>query len=360
MMLTPQHTPDEMSQPAPSSDAIDIMTPRRGEDFSRDPVLFAVHTPRSTPLLPFEDRFAQVDRELENRPDLIHQIERHRASQNTPTTQTPPSNYEYALSLLFQESFKCGWLDSRPRLRTPTVRSGSMLTPSLATPTSARQPLQLILNSNSTTKVQKKKAPAKGKGKGKAKAPAKAKALAKAKAPAKKRSSAKKSATPGAEAASGDAPEPKRSKSTKPNLGDHYTEVEEFQPPSVPMVNPGPAVAKVKDFSGGSNDLSRDPERHMLNEYEIMACEKLSLTGAKYLLARGQVIKGYLRWHIRLINGKVGTWNRTAGQNCSNIDVNKVSCLWQFFHDIGWFHLKYYEKNLAVGIPDAMVDYPTR
>lgn len=122
------------------------------------------------------------------------------------------------------------------------------------------------------------------------------------------------------------------------------------------MVNPDLAIAKLKTnaglkkFTGAAKilALSGDPERHLLTEHEIAVAETLSLTGQKYLLTRGQILRGYVENLKANQNGKHGeNWNKTAAQKVCNIDVNKASQLFQIFMEVGWFNAQHYQHHLT-------------
>jgi len=97
------------------------------------------------------------------------------------------------------------------------------------------------------------------------------------------------------------------------------------------------------------SDMSNDPERSLLSEAEITLCRVLNLTGCKYLLARGQIVRGYVNNQLDADEKKrkpVENWNKTAAQKVCNIDVNKASHLFAFFTKVGWFERHHYPTHL--------------
>lgn len=39
-------------------------------------------------------------------------------------------------------------------------------------------------------------------------------------------------------------------------------------------------------------------------------------------------------------------FNKTSAQACCNVDVNKISKLWQSFNDVGWFDKHWFEQYM--------------
>lgn len=290
------------------------------DDQSPDPALFYKHDDNmgwmdSPPSGQRIDDLVRLRRS--SGPDIQRQIEEYRAQTNRRGSNYP-TNDEYALVLSFAKSCQREVINHSRSLRTPASAARNVSKSKLSTPA----PLKNLVSNGS--RVQKRRATRDAK-------------------PAVARSH-KRSANQAASInASDEGAKPSRAKSTKPRNDENYKDFQAFPPPTS-MKNPEKAAHQVRDFPGSSNDLSDDPEYHLLEPAELIVAKKLSLTCAKYLLTRGQIIRG----HVELLTaGKKGeNWNKTAAQKVCNIDVNKASCLFQFFKDIDWFEKKHYKHLL--------------
>jgi len=86
-------------------------------------------------------------------------------------------------------------------------------------------------------------------------------------------------------------------------------------------------------------DLSQDVDQDELHPAEYAVAAELRLHPVQYLANKRRIFSERVR---RLKEGQGFT--KTAAQNVCNIDVNKVSKLWEAFYRVGWFEEKWFEK----------------
>jgi len=323
-LLTPQNTPPEMGKSRQSCDTLSIAS---DVDYqSPDPVLYNQHNETMRwrgPIASDQHIGSVVSTEFHSRPDIKRRIEAYRTQTNRIEANSP-TDLEYALTLLFAESYRRQFIQHSP-YPNPTSVARKL---SSSKPSPTRAPLKNLGTNGS--KVQKKRASSDAK-------------------PSSARSN-KRNSKPYCANSNADTTKSARAKSTKPRIDETHRDVETFAAPALSMCEPMTAANNVKKFTGGSNDLSSDPEHYLLEPAELIVAEKLSLTCAKYLLTRGQILRGFVENISAAVTGKQSdNWNKTAAQKVCNIDVNKASCLFQFFSAVGWFKREHYLHLISTG-----------
>ncbi|KAM3423229.1 hypothetical protein BST61_g677 [Cercospora zeina] len=88
-------------------------------------------------------------------------------------------------------------------------------------------------------------------------------------------------------------------------------------------------------------DLSQDPDRIHLHPQELVVASTLRLKCDRYMLIKRLIFQEKVKF---LKENK--EFNKTSAQNCCNVDVNKISKLWQSFNDVGWFDRHWFEHDL--------------
>ncbi|KAI9652339.1 MAG: hypothetical protein M1831_006886 [Alyxoria varia] len=136
-----------------------------------------------------------------------------------------------------------------------------------------------------------------------------------------------------------------RNRSTKEKKSANYSDYEDWAPSWETMHEPIKRGLEVKTLDVKNPvDLKNDPLRAELHQSEIIVSTRLNLNCETYLLVKRQMFtrfKQYLEKHD-------GNWNKTAAQKASNLDVGKVSALFVFFQNVGWFNADLYEGKVDI------------
>ena len=136
-----------------------------------------------------------------------------------------------------------------------------------------------------------------------------------------------------------------RNPSSKDKMSTNWTEYDDLAPAweTAKLDNP---LKDVREQAVKNRvDLTQDELRHELNPEELDIARKVNISCETYLLVKRQMFTKFVE-HLRLkkrISGYNGNWNKTAAQKASNVDVGKVSQVWVFFNNIGWFDEKLYD-----------------
>ena len=109
------------------------------------------------------------------------------------------------------------------------------------------------------------------------------------------------------------------------------------------MINPKDAADLCPRLrTNYQHKLDVDPLEDELHESERIIAEKLSMDVVRFLCVKRQLFKGFLE-HLKR---RDCSWNKTAAQKCSNIDVLKVSQVFMFYNRVGWFNEDLYTERL--------------
>ncbi|KAI5287145.1 hypothetical protein KEM54_006210 [Ascosphaera aggregata] len=118
-----------------------------------------------------------------------------------------------------------------------------------------------------------------------------------------------------------------------------YNSLPDYSPPTDKLQ--GNSKALKADWKGQMLDLSRDPDRHMLDPAEVNLAATLRLSCATYLCSKRRIFEARLN-ALRI--GK--EFRKTDAQQACKIDVNKASKLWTAYDRVGWFKPEYFKKYL--------------
>ena len=136
-----------------------------------------------------------------------------------------------------------------------------------------------------------------------------------------------------------------RNRSTKEKKSANYSDYDDWAPAWDTMREPIKRGLEVKALDVKNPvDLKNDSLRAQLHQSEIIVATRLNLNCETYLLVKRQMFtrfKQYLEKHD-------GNWNKTAAQKASNLDVGKVSALFVFYQNVGWFDSDLYEKRVDI------------
>ena len=116
----------------------------------------------------------------------------------------------------------------------------------------------------------------------------------------------------------------------------HYQLLNDFSPSLSTLPN-NPKALKTEWSSHNPLDLSKDPDRHLLHESELVLASTLRLSCATYLCSKRRIFQ---RVQEAYAVGK--EFRKTDAQQACRIDVNKSSKLWIAFERVGWFKPSYF------------------
>lgn len=119
-----------------------------------------------------------------------------------------------------------------------------------------------------------------------------------------------------------------------------WTEVADYCPPKESLDSMSRKLS-VEWTNKNHQDLSQDPDRVHLHPQELAVASTLRLKCDRYLLIKRLIFQEKVKF---LKENK--EFNKTSAQNCCNVDVNKISKLWQSFNDVGWFDRHWFEQYL--------------
>ncbi|CAK1362122.1 SWIRM domain-containing protein [Cercospora beticola] len=119
-----------------------------------------------------------------------------------------------------------------------------------------------------------------------------------------------------------------------------WTEVVDYCPPKESLDSMSRKLS-VEWTNKNHQDLSQDPDRVHLHPQELAVASTLRLKCDRYLLIKRLIFQEKVKF---LKENK--EFNKTSAQNCCNVDVNKISKLWQSFNDVGWFDRHWFEQYL--------------
>lgn len=88
-------------------------------------------------------------------------------------------------------------------------------------------------------------------------------------------------------------------------------------------------------------DLSNDEDRIHLHAQELAVASTLRLKCDRYMLIKRLIFQE----KVKFLNENK-EFNKTSAQACCNVDVNKISKLWQSFNDVGWFDKHWFEQYM--------------
>lgn len=166
----------------------------------------------------------------------------------------------------------------------------------------------------------------------------------------------------------GDA-RPTRQPANKAPVSKDFKDWPDFSPNTSTLDNANAAsIARFESLSTTKGkDNSEDKDASDMHKVELEAAKRANLDCGRYLFTKRAVFCGYLK-HLLALHDKrkltpdeaakgLKSWNKTAAQNCSSIDVNKTSKLFDlFWSKLGWFqeeHFKEYIENAdAVVFPE--------
>ncbi|KAL9048650.1 MAG: hypothetical protein Q9162_007616 [Coniocarpon cinnabarinum] len=135
-----------------------------------------------------------------------------------------------------------------------------------------------------------------------------------------------------------------RNRSTKEKKSTDYRDYPaDIAPAFDTMQNPMAAAAQCPEHNvANPRNLSGDPLKDELHESERTVAQKLNIDCAYFLCVKRQIFQRYLE-HLKT---KAFNWNKTAAQQCSNVDVGKTSQIFMFFLRVGWFREELYEGKI--------------
>lgn len=120
----------------------------------------------------------------------------------------------------------------------------------------------------------------------------------------------------------------------------NWREVPDCCPP-IESLNTGPKKLSVEWTNKNHQDLSNDEDRIHLHPQELAVASTLRLKCDRYMLIKRLIFQE----KVKFLNENK-EFNKTSAQNCCNVDVNKISKLWQSFNDVGWFDKHWFEQYL--------------
>ncbi|KAF2206971.1 hypothetical protein CERZMDRAFT_102818 [Cercospora zeae-maydis SCOH1-5] len=120
----------------------------------------------------------------------------------------------------------------------------------------------------------------------------------------------------------------------------NWAEVADYCPPKESLDSMSKKLS-VEWTNKNHQDLSQDPDRIHLHPQELVVASTLRLKCDRYILIKRLIFQEKVKF---LKENK--EFNKTSAQNCCNVDVNKISKLWQSFNDIGWFDRHWFEQYL--------------
>ena len=135
-----------------------------------------------------------------------------------------------------------------------------------------------------------------------------------------------------------------RNRSTKEKKSTDYRDYPaDIAPAFETMVNPMEAAGQCPEHSvANPRNLQQDPLKDELHESERIISQKLNIDCAYFLCVKRQIFQRYLE-HLKT---KSFNWNKTAAQQCSNVDVGKTSQIFMFFQRVGWFNEELYTDKV--------------
>lgn len=120
----------------------------------------------------------------------------------------------------------------------------------------------------------------------------------------------------------------------------HWKDVPDYCPP-ISSLDTGIKKLTVEWTNKNHQDLSNDEDRDNLHPQELVVASTLRLKCDRYMLIKRLIFQEKVKF---LKENK--EFNKTSAQNCCNVDVNKISKIWQSFNDVGWFDKHWFEKFL--------------
>ena len=162
--------------------------------------------------------------------------------------------------------------------------------------------------------------------------------------PKKRRSTASSSRRRSSGANSPKETKHNRNRSTKEKKSTNYLDYpSDIAPPFHTMHDPMGAAAQCPEHSvANPRNLNQDPLKDELHESERVIAQKLNIDCSYFLCVKRQIFQRYLE-HLKT---KSFNWNKTAAQQCSNVDVGKTSQIFMFFNRVGWFNEELYKEKV--------------
>lgn len=135
-----------------------------------------------------------------------------------------------------------------------------------------------------------------------------------------------------------------RNRSTKEKKSTNYLDYpSDIAPPFDTMRDPMAAAEQCPEHSvANPRNLQQDPLKDELHESERIVAQKLNIDCSYFLCVKRQIFQRYLE-HLQT---KSFNWNKTAAQQCSNVDVGKTSQIFMFFNRVGWFNEELYKDKV--------------
>ncbi|KAI2627115.1 SWIRM domain-containing protein [Xylaria nigripes] len=134
-------------------------------------------------------------------------------------------------------------------------------------------------------------------------------------------------------------PDPSPRRTTQTRIDDDFNSVPDYCPPKESLTRNFNSLKM--DFKTAANDLSHDPNRHLLHPEELVLASNLRLSCAVYLTSKRRI---FLKRLECLRHPK--EFRKTDAQQACNIDVNKASKLWTAFDMVGWLDPSWVSKYL--------------
>ncbi|KAI1827566.1 SWIRM domain-containing protein [Xylaria intraflava] len=134
-------------------------------------------------------------------------------------------------------------------------------------------------------------------------------------------------------------PDPSPRRATQTRIDDDFNSVPDYCPPKESLTRNFNSLKM--DFKTAANDLSNDPNRHLLHPEELVLASNLRLSCAVYLTSKRRI---FLKRLECLRHPK--EFRKTDAQQACNIDVNKASKLWTAFDMVGWLDPAWVKKYL--------------
>ena len=135
-----------------------------------------------------------------------------------------------------------------------------------------------------------------------------------------------------------------RNRSTKEKKSTDYRDYPADIAPAFETMQDPLAAAELCPEHNVANprNLGSDPLRGELHESELLVAQKLNIDCAYFLCVKRQIFQRYLE-HLKT---RGFNWNKTAAQQCSNVDVGKTSQIFMFFMRVGWFREELYREKV--------------
>ena len=135
-----------------------------------------------------------------------------------------------------------------------------------------------------------------------------------------------------------------RNRSTKEKKSTNYLDYPgNIAPAFDTMKDPMEAAAQCPEHNvANPRNINQDPLKDELHESERIIAQKLNIDCSYFLCVKRQIFQRYLE-HLKT---KTFNWNKTAAQQCSNVDVGKTSQIFTFFNRVGWFNEELYKDKV--------------